>query len=842
MANPAPRREPPGSVGGPEHRSRAGSETAVPTEEVDPVEVLRAVGSGVDGLTQEESEKRLARDGRNEIVERTEPFLIRLLRHWWGPMPWMIEVALALSIVTRHWADAAIIGALLVLNGAVSFWEEYQAGNAIEALKERLATEAQVRRDGQWRTVDARELVVGDVVRLRLGDLVPADVRLLDGSELEVDQSALTGESLPVTRARGGECYSGSVVTLGETQAVVVGTGARTYFGKTAQLVQDAGAVSHFQQAVLRIARYLILLAVVLVAVIIVVGVARGNPVAELLEFALVVTVASIPVALPAVLSVTMAVGASELARHDAVVSHLAAVEELGGVDVLCSDKTGTITQNRLRVGAPAAASGVDADDVVRWAGLASRSGTRDVIDQAVAAAVEAVGPIDGFVVEEFQPFDPVHKRTEATVRGADGSMVRVSKGAPQVILALLDPADERTGDAVQRATVAVNEFAATGSRSLAIARTDGADRWTLVGVLPLADPPREDSRATIDAARALGVTVKMVTGDQMAIAREIAGEVGLGTDLLDATNLDDVDDDALRDIIEEADGFSQVFPEHKYRIVELLQARGHLVGMTGDGVNDAPALKQADAGIAVAGATDAARAAADIVLTAPGLSVIVGAIRTSRQIFERMTSYAIYRITETMRVLLFVTASIVVFDFFPVTTMMIVLLALLNDGAILSIAYDNATPSPTPVVWKMRSVLTVSTALGIAGLAASFTLFALANSVFDLPRDQIQTLMYLKLSVAGHLTIFLTRTRGRFWSSRPSNLLLGAVLGTQAVATLIAVYGVLVPPIGWGWAVVVWVYALACFLINDQVKLLTYWLLDRREASDGQTVSDLAR
>jgi H+-transporting ATPase len=643
----------------------------------------------------------------------------------------------------------------------------------------------------------------------------------------------LTGESLPVTRTAGGECYSGSVVTLGEAQGVVVATGARTFFGRTAELVQEAGAVSHFQQAVLRIARYLILLAAVLVAVIVVVGAARGNPLTELLEFALVVTVASIPVALPAVLSVTMAVGASELARQDAVVSHLAAVEELGGVDVLCSDKTGTITQNRLRAGRAAPGAGVDAADVVRWAALASNRGSRDVIDRAVLAAADDVEPLEGYVVEAFQPFDPVHKRTEATLRRDDGSTVRVSKGAPQVILALLDPADDRTDDAVERASDAVERFATTGSRSLAVARTDATGRWTLVGVLPLADPPRDDSRATIEAARDLGVTVKMVTGDQMAIAREIAGEVGMGTSLLDAGDLEEGDDDVLATVIEGADGFSQVFPEHKYRIVELLQARGHLVGMTGDGVNDAPALRQADAGIAVAGATDAARAAADIVLTSPGLSVIVRAIRTSREIFERMTSYAIYRITETIRVLLFVTASIVVFDFFPVTTMMIVLLALLNDGAILSIAYDNATPSSTPVTWKMRRVLSVATALGVAGLAASFSLFAMANSVFDLERDQIQTLMYLKLSIAGHLTIFLTRTRGRFWSSRPSSLLLGAVLGTQMVATLIAVYGVLVPSIGWGWAAVVWIYALACFVINDQVKLLTYWILDRHDASD---------
>ncbi|MEZ5143174.1 MAG: plasma-membrane proton-efflux P-type ATPase [Acidimicrobiales bacterium] len=806
------------------------------SEPADLPALLATSGSGEGGLTEEEAQDRLAREGRNEIVERRTPLLVRLLRHWWGPIPWMIETALVLSIVTGHWSDAAIIGALLVLNGAVSFWEEYQAGNAIEALQERLAADALVRRDGTWRTIDARDLVVGDVVRVHLGDVVPADLRLLAGSDLEVDQSALTGESLPVSRGRGEECYSGSVVTLGESDAVVVATGSRTYFGRTAQLVQEAGTVSHFQQAVLRIARYLIVLALVLVAVIVVVGVVRGNDLAELLEFALVVTVASIPVALPAVLSVTMAVGASQLAREDAVVSHLAAVEELGGVDVLCSDKTGTLTQNRLRTGEPAAVPGHDAAEVLGWAALASRRGTRDVIDRAVVTAADQVGLPTGWEVEQFSPFDPVHKRTEAVVRRGDGATARVTKGAPQVIWGLLDPDDRRTAAAMDFARGAVAEFAAAGSRALGVARAGAGDgdgdgdgdggSWQLLGVIPLADPPRDDSRATIEAARALGVDVKMVTGDQGAIAREIAAEVGLGGRILDADRLVG-DEEAAADVVEDADGFSQVFPEHKHRIVELLQQRGHLVGMTGDGVNDAPALKQADAGIAVAGATDAARAAADIVLLAPGLRVIVGAIRTSREIFERMTSYAIYRITETIRVLLFVTASIVVFDVFPVTTIMIVLLALLNDGAILSIAYDRATAAPTPVTWRMRTVLSVATALGLAGVVASFSLFAVANAVAHLPEDQLQTLMYLKLSVAGHLTIFLTRTRGPFWSSRPSNLLLGAVLGTQTLATLIAVYGVFVPAIGWGWAAVVWAYALVWFVVNDQVKQLTYRVVE---------------
>jgi len=799
-----------------------------------PIEdLLHRLDTSPAGLTDEEAQRRLDADGPNAIEERRRHPVLEFLSRYWGPIPWMIEVALVLSIVVGHWSDAVIIGVLLVMNGLVSFWEEHQAGNAIDALKRHLATTARVTRDGTWRDVTARELVRGDVIHLRLGDVVPADAHVLDDSTLEVDQSALTGESLPVERTQGQALYSGSVLTLGEGDAVVSATGPRTFFGRTTQLVESAGTVSHFQRAVLRIARYLIILAVALVTLILIVGVARGNDLTEMLEFALVVAVASIPVALPAVLSVTMAVGAGTLAREQAVVSHLAAVEELGGVDVLCADKTGTLTQNRLAVGDPYVVAGADEESVLRSAALASQRQNRDPIDLAVLGAADEAGTGSGGRVVEFEPFDPVHKRSTATVE-TDGERFQVAKGAPQVIFDLVnDPST--TSDAEE----AVERFAAVGSRSLAVARTDDEANWRLLGVLPLADPPREDSAETIEAAHDLGVTVKMVTGDQRPIAREIAGEVGLGTDIQVADALDAGDDSTLGDQVERADGFAQVFPEHKYRIVKLLQDRGHLVGMTGDGVNDAPALKQADAGIAVAGATDAARAAADIVLLAPGLSVIVKAIRTSREIFARMTSYAIYRIAETVRVLLFVTSAIIAFNLFPVTAIMIVLLALLNDGAILAIAYDRATAARSPAAWQMRSILTVATMLGLVGVVASFGMFVISHVGFDDSEDVSRTLMYLKLSVAGHLTIFITRTRGPFWEDRPAPILLGAVFGTQAIATLIAVYGLFMTPIGWWRALFVWGYALAWFVVNDLLKRATYHVLDSRSSPQGPSDSD---
>jgi H+-transporting ATPase len=784
------------------------------------------LGSTPEGLTQAEAQKRLIQYGPNEIAEKKTNLLLKLLSYFWGPIPWMIEAAVILSGVVRHWLDFFIILLLLCSNAVVGFWEEHQAGNAIDALKAKLAIDARAKRDGKWTTPKASELVPGDVVRLRLGDIVPADARLLTGDPIEVDQSALTGESLPVTCKPGGTVFSGSIVRQGEIDAMVYATGTNTYFGKTAQLVQEAHTVSHFQRAVLKIGDYLIVLAVALVALILVVALFRGDKVLTTLEFCLVLLVAAIPVAMPTVLSVTMAVGARLLAKKEAIVTRLSAIEELAGVDMLCSDKTGTLTQNKLTLGDPFSVNDIPGDQVVLWAALASLAEDKDTIDLAVIGGVKDDKALKGYQVLHFQPFDPVHKRTEAAVKGTDGKQFFVAKGAPQVILEM----STNKGEVTAAVDKAVNEFAGRGFRSLGVARADEEGRWQFAGVLPLFDPPREQAKSTIASARQMGVSVKMVTGDQIAIAQETSRQLGLGTNILDASGLGDTRQQAstqTAEAIEKADGFAQVFPEHKYFIVDVLQKRGHIVGMTGDGVNDAPALKKADCGIAVSGATDAARAAASIVLLTSGLSVIIDAIKESRRIFQRMNSYAIYRIAETLRVLLFMTLAILVFNFYPLTAVMIVMLALLNDGAILSIAYDNVQYKDKPEAWNMRLVLGISTVLGVIGVVSAFGLFYLGERVFHLDRGHIQTLMYLKLSVAGHLTIFLTRSRGPFWSIRPARILWIAVLGTQTLATLIAVYGVFMTPLGWKWAGFVWGYALLWFLVNDRVKLLAYRIFD---------------
>jgi H+-transporting ATPase len=781
-----------------------------------------------DGLTAAEAQTRLEHYGYNELPEEKTNPLLKFLSYFWGPIPWMIEIAAILSGVVRHWEDFAIILVLLLMNAGVGFWEEFQAGNAIAALKAKLALRANVKRDGAWKFIAARELVPGDLLRVSIGEIIPADARLLEGDPIEVDQSALTGESLPVERKSGDAVYSGSIVKQGEAEALVHGTGANTYFGKTARLVETARTVSHFQRAVLKIGDFLIVIALALVILILAVALFRGDPMLTTLQFALVLTVAAVPVAMPAVLSVTMAVGARKLAEKQAIVTRLAAMEELAGIDVLCSDKTGTLTQNKLTLGDPHCAPGVSRDDLILAAALASGASSQNAIDSAVFAGLKDAYQLDAYRIAHFQPFDPVHKRTEAVVVGPDDAQFRVSKGAVQVILALSADADR----VIKGVDEAVKQFATRGFRSLGVARTRADGAWQFLGVLPLFDPPREDSKATIATAEQMGIKVKMVTGDQMPIAKEMARQLGLGQNIVDAAVLTESERLQTSEVakqIEEADGFAQVFPEHKFRIVRALQNEKHIVGMTGDGVNDAPALKQADAGIAVSGATDAARAAAAIALLNPGLSVIVDAIKESRKMFQRMNSYAIYRIAETIRVLLFMTLSILIFNFYPVTAVMIVLLAILNDGAILSIAYDRVRYSNQPEAWNMPTVLGVSSALGVIGVVASFGLFYLGERIFHLNRQTIQALMYLKLSVAGHLTIFVTRTRRPFWAIRPAPILFWAVVGTQAVATLIAVYGIFMAPIGWHWALFVWGYALAWFVLNDRVKLLAYRVFDLR-------------
>jgi H+-transporting ATPase len=717
------------------------------------------------GLSSAEAQQRLAKYGPNALVEEEVSLLRKILGPFTGPIAYMIEAAAIVSAVIGHWTDFAVITGLLFFNAVLEFWQDRKASNAMAALKKGLAPEATVMRDGKWQTVEAATLVPGDIVKIRLGVIVPADLRLVGGDYASIDQAALTGESLPVAKKVGDEAYSGSIVKQGEMQGVVIATGANTFFGRTAKLVAGAGAISHAQKAMFEIGNFLIILAVALALIMVAVQVYTDiiirddwglNDALGILQFVLVLLVASIPVAMPAVFSITMALGALALSKQRAIVSKLSAIEEMAGVDILCSDKTGTLTKNQLTLGNPILFSAKNAQDCILAAALASKIEDRDAIDTAVIEALKDQNTLKAYKQAKFVPFDPVSKRTEATVTDSQGKNVVVAKGAPQAIVDLVKP----PADVAQRVKTTVNELAAKGSRALGVARSEDAGHtWLLLGILPMFDPPRDDSKATIEMANAKGVRVKMVTGDDTAIAIETARQLGMGTHIIPAADAFPKDMDpnnvpaAISDAIERADGFARVFPEHKYAIVKALQARGHLVAMTGDGVNDAPALKQADCGTAVSGATDAARGAAALILTAPGLSVINNAIDEARRIFGRITSYTVYRIALTMDIMFVVVLSTIFLKFAPLTAIMIVLMSLLDDVPIMTIAYDNTPVSANPIRWQMPQLLGVAGMLGVFSIVETFGLLLIGIRVLSHPhlrdyfelatQDQLRTVMF---------------------------------------------------------------------------------------------------
>ena len=782
------------------------------------------------GLSSTEVKSRCSQFGYNEIPEKKVSPWMKLLKNFWGPIPWMIEAAFILSAINKDWDDVAVIGALLLINAFIEFVQSNKADNAIAKLKAGLAQKAKVLRDGDWKEIEARELVPGDMIRIRLGDIIPADVKLLSGDYLSIDESALTGESLPVEKHAGDVAYSGSIAKQGEMNAVVYGTALNTFFGHTAKLVAEAKTTSHFQKAVVRIGDYLIALDAVFVLIVVLTGLFRHEHAITVIQFALVLTVASIPAALPAVLSVTMAVGAVKLSKKKAIVSKLLAIEELAGMDILCSDKTGTITKNQLSVAGVSPVGSFSESDILFYGSLASKKEDNDPIDMAIMTKFADDDKLLACAQDEFKPFDPVAKRTEATIT-QDGKRFKVTKGAPQVILALLEKPG-RTGDKV---TKIVEEAGTHGYRTLGVGVTDEKGRWKYAGLISLEDPPRDDSAVTIQSACDMGVNVKMITGDHGAIAKEVAHQVGIGQNILEAESLNGLPDRKATALVEGADGFSQVFPEHKYEIVDLLQKHRHIVGMTGDGVNDAPALKKADCGIAVAGATDAAKSAADIVLTLPGLSVIVDAIQESRRIFQRMQSYAIYRISETLDVLIFTVLAILAFHQYPVTAIMIVMLAVFNDFPIMAISYDNVIYEKKPDIWKMSRVITVGSLLGITNVLFTFLVFYLGKEWVFPGADNfkyVQTLVFAELAIAGNMTVFLARCRGPFWSIMPGKGLIWSSLISKIIVSMCCAFGWLMAPIG-GWVLVIWVYAALQMLITDRMKLFAYKLVDEEVVWD---------
>ncbi|CAN6439284.1 unnamed protein product [Victoria cruziana] len=792
---------------------------AVDLENIPIEEVFENLRCSREGLSSDGAKERLEIFGQNKLEEKKESKFLKFLGFMWNPLSWVMEAAAIMAIALANgggkppdWQDFVGIITLLIINSTISFIEENNAGNAAAALMARLAPKAKVLRDGRWSEEEASVLVPGDIISIKLGDIIPADARLLEGDPLKIDQSALTGESLPVTKSPGDGVYSGSTCKQGEIEAVVIATGVHTFFGKAAHLVDSTNQVGHFQKVLTAIGNFCICsIATGMIIEIIVMYPIQDRRYRPGIDNLLVLLIGGIPIAMPTVLSVTMAIGSHRLSQQGAITKRMTAIEEMAGMDVLCSDKTGTLTLNKLTVDknlVEVFARGVDKEAVILMAARASRTENQDAIDTAIVNMLADPKEARAGIQEvHFLPFNPTDKRTALTYIDSDGKMHRVSKGAPEQILNMAHNRSEID----RRVHAVIDKFAERGLRSLAVAyqevpecrKESLGDPWQFIGLMPLFDPPRHDSAETIRRALNLGVNVKMITGDQLAIAKETGRRLGMGTNMYPSSSLLGQNKDEsvaalpIDELIEKADGFAGVFPEHKYEIVKRLQARKHICGMTGDGVNDAPALKKADIGIAVADATDAARSASDIVLTEPGLSVIISAVLTSRAIFQRMKNYTIYAVSITIRIVLgfMLLALIWKFDFPP---FMVLIIAILNDGTIMTISKDRVKPSPLPDSWKLAEIFATGIILGgyLAMMTVIFFWAAYKTDFFprifhvsslqDTARDDFRKLasaIYLQVSTISQALIFVTRSRSWSFVERPGLLLVSAFVIAQLVS-----------------------------------------------------------
>ena len=758
------------------------------------------------GLTTAKVQDRLRQFGPNRIEEERRHTARSFFAKFWAPVPWMLEATIVLEILVHKLDEAIIIGVLLLFNSVLSFVQENQANRALALLRKRLSVQARVLRDGQWQLISAEQLVPGDMIHLRLGDLAPADVRLFDGT-VESDESDLTGESMPVEKSAGAVVYAGSRLKRGEASGEVTATGKHTYFGTTAELVKSAKTASHLQEVIFAIVKYLVILDAVLVAALLVYAAFAHLPWSEVLPFALILLVASVPVALPGMFTVATALGALDMSRHEVLVTRLSAIEEAAAMDVLCTDKTGTITWNRLAVAKIYPVSGRSSEEVLRMAALSSAAATQDPIDLAILEVAQAQKVMSDLPPRvQFIPFETSTKRSEAIYEQASGKL-RVVKGAPDAVISLVRNASGITGQ--------VDELAGRGARVLAVAAGTESS-LELVGLIGLEDPIREDSKALVQNLKTLGVRVIMVTGDGLATARAVSMQVGIGDRVGSAGALRSGDAAAA----EQYDVFAGVFPEDKFRLVESLQQRKHVVGMTGDGVNDAAALKQAEAGIAVSTATDVAKAAASIVLTQSGLMGVVRAVETGRRIYQRMLTYTLNKIIKTIEIGIFLSVGVILTGTFVITPLLVVLLLFTNDFVTVSIATDRVSFSPQPDRWDIRTLMFTAGALAGLVLMLSFTIFFVGKDVLHLEIRRLQTLVFLMLVFTGQGNVYLVRERKRFWHSLPSRWLILSSAADIVVVSLMATRGILMAPISWSLAASLLAIVVVFLFVIDGLKV----------------------
>ena len=792
----------------------------------------------------------------------------------------MIWIAIVIEGAVMDFPDFLLLLFLQFVNGFVGWNEERHAGDAIAALKENLAPRATVKRDGVWDSIPSAEVVVGDRVRVEIGDILPADL-IIDSGRAEIDQSSLTGESIPVTKKADDQALQGTICKKGRFEGIVFATGVNTFLGKTTELIASVDGIGHFQQVLLSTTWFLSILSFSFTLVIFAVIMIKGAGFMGAMSICAVIIVASIPIAMQVICTTTLAIGSRALAEKKAIVSRLTAIEELAGMQILCIDKTGTLTENKLTVQSVVPEIGISEAFFVQSLGLACHreEASHDPIDTALAKYIEEKFPetrYDEFELVEFVDFDPERKRAEGIyTEKASGKTIIFTKGAPQKILDLCNlppmPRQKWKDEIVSQAK--------KGYRTLAVAKQVDQGPWELIGLIPLHDPPRPDTKRTLDKAAAMGIRVKMVTGDQLAIARETGRVLGMTGEFYTFEELSQMPDN-IDEVMESASGFAEVFPQHKFEIVERLQKLGYRVGMTGDGVNDAPALKKADVGVAVDGATDAARASADIVLTKPGLSVIINSIYTSRQIFQRIKNYCIYRIACTLQLLFFFVVSMVIYDpdlfdcdghddcddvpkYFTFPVFAIVLIAVLNDGTLVSIAVDNALVSKRPDAWNLPLLYASSLTLGFVSLVSSITLLTLflthmnendPNPIMHLFRidplsyPEVITGLFLKVAVSDFITVFAARTESYFFTHRPSAIVMICAIFATACSTLLSLFWYLnfestseekkhkMQSIRWPVVLFVWVYNIIWFLIQDVTKVWTYKAFDAYQRRSGKT------
>jgi H+-transporting ATPase len=759
-------------------------------------ETLKFLETSADGLTESEVRKRLETFGYNEIAEKKKNPLLEFLLRYWGPMPWLLELAMGLSFLLKHYLEGIIIFVLLTVNAVIGHMHSRGSQKAVELLKKKLAIKAKILRDGKWVVKEARELVPGDIIVVGLGDIVPADAKIVSG-ELSVDASALTGESLPVEVRRSDIIYSSAVVRRGEAKCIVVNAGANTYFGKAAELVKIAKPKSHQEAVMIAMVKYMMYFGISALILVLAYGLFMHlqEHLVTVLTLAVIFLMGAVPVALPAVLTIVQAIGAMELAKRGALVTRLDSIEDAASIDILCLDKTGTITQNKLSVTDSIPFSGYKKEDVITIAALASQKEGMDLIDSAVLEYARTTGvDLKPYHQLSFKPFDPSIKRTEAVIEVA-GRRFNAVKGAAQIVMSLCRDMDQETRE---KANGTIQEFSRNGFRTIAVARSegDGPDDFKFTGLLPMADPPRPESKSMIEQARKLGIKPMMLTGDNIVIAKEIARQSGIGGNIIRMADIGGLSEEDQVKIVEGSDGFAEIYPEDKYRIVKLLQSRGHMVGMTGDGVNDAPALKQAEMGIAVSNSTDVAKASASVVLTEPGVSVIINAVTISRQTYQRMLTWVLNKVTKVIEFVGLITLSFFWLHDIVLSLLGMSLLVFANDFVTMSLATDHVKHTSNPNTWNVKNITLASLIPGMLLVVEGMLVILMGRNYFHLEWEKLRTMVMLNLIFNSQFRVLIVRERRHFWSSFPGRELFILSAATILGFALLGVYGIFVPPL----------------------------------------------